>query len=65
MQLELTYLIARMKECAIMTSPWQLRVTSALSLLILSSANWAIMSEKLMLSYGSEIVCAIPITHAI
>ena len=60
------YLIPRTKECALMTSPWQLRVTSALSLFMRKSANWAIkrvLSAKLMLSQGSEMLSATPMTN--
>ena len=55
------YLIPRTKECALMTSPWQLRVTSASSLLVRNSASWAIkwVLSKLMLCVcrASEMLC--------
>ena len=45
------YLVARKNECALMSSPWQSRVTSALSLSLRSSASWAMkwLLSKLML----------------
>ena len=51
-----THLVLRIREWAIMTAPWQVRVTSASSLLVRSSANCAIImlvSSKLMFLWNA------------